>query len=210
MLFNRLFRGKQSFDLKSIYEGHLKVTYRGISAVRCPFDYVLYQMIICDIIPDLVIEIGTNMGGGALYIADLMNIIGHGELHTIDINPIQNKIILDHPRVSFFDGGYDNYDISMCLKYKKIIVIEDASHTYEDSLKALFKFAPIVTIGSYYIVEDGIVENLGIEKKYNGGPQKAINEFLATNHNFIVDRHWCDFFGKNTTFNVNGYLKKIS
>ncbi|MCR4306656.1 MAG: hypothetical protein NUV42_01675, partial [Candidatus Yonathbacteria bacterium] len=67
-----------SFDSKTISDGHFHVTYRGISAIRCPFDYVMYQMIISELKPDLVIEIGTNHGGGALYIADLMDKIGEG------------------------------------------------------------------------------------------------------------------------------------
>ena len=42
-------------------------------------------MIICEVKPDLVIEIGTNIGGGALYIADLLDSLGKGIVHTIDI-----------------------------------------------------------------------------------------------------------------------------
>ena len=60
-----------------------------------------------------------------------------------------------------------------------------------------------------FIVEDGIINELGLKKQYGGGPLKAINEFLENNTNFEVDRHWCDLFGKNATFNVKGYLKKL-
>jgi hypothetical protein len=31
---------------------------------------------------------------------------------------------------------------------------------------------------------------------------------LPLHPEFFVDRKWCDMFGKNATFNVNGYLKK--
>jgi len=47
-------------------------------------------------------------------------------------------------------------------------------------------------------------------KEYNGGPLAAIKTFLKDNNEFIIDRKWCDFYGVNTTFNVNGYLKKVS
>ena len=90
-----------------------------------------------------------------------------------------------------------------------ILVIEDGSHLYEDTLAALQKFSSFVSKGSYFIVEDGIVTELGMKKKFNGGPQKATREFLKANNNFIIDRKWCDFFGPNATFNVNGYLKRI-
>jgi cephalosporin hydroxylase len=49
---------------------------------------------------------------------------------------------------------------------------------------------------------------LGLEKEYEGGPLKAIREFTSVNKNFEIDRKWCDLFGVNATFNVNGYLKK--
>jgi len=201
---------KVSITVNSIYNGHHKVTYRGIKAIRCPFDYVIYQMIIFDLKPDLVIEIGTNIGGGALYIADLMESIAHGIIHSIDIEPQAAQLVKDHPRIKLFTEGWENYDLNEAKGYEKILVIEDASHIYKDTLDTLNKFAPLVSIGSYLIVEDGIINELGLEKEYRGGPLKAIREFTMAHKNFEVDRKWCDMFGTNATFNVNGYLKKIS
>lgn len=198
------------FDVNTICEGHHKIHYRGVKAIRCPFDYVIYQMIITELKPDLVIEIGTNIGGGALYIADLMNNIGHGIVHTIDVKKQSDSIIGEHSRIRLFTDGWEQYDINEAKAYKSILVIEDASHKYEDTLGALIKFAPLVTKNSYLIVEDGIVNELGIEDEYNGGPLRAIRQFLQKNPNFLVDRYWCDLFGKNATFNVNGYLKRVS
>ena len=168
-------------------------------------------MIITELKPDLVIEIGTNKGGSALYLADLLELNGHGELHTLDLPDNKEDATLHfHPRVKFYKEGYTGYNTSNLINYKKILVIEDGSHLYEDVLASLEKFSPFVTPGSYFIVEDGIVTELGLEKHYNGGPQKAIREFLGKNSNFKIDRKWCDFFGPNATFNINGYLKKLS
>lgn len=194
---------------KSVYEGHHKITYRGVKAIKCPFDYVIYQMILFDLKPDLIIEIGGNKGGGALYLADLMNIIGCGEIHTIDIVDNFDELVINHPRIKTFTGGYEEYDIELVKAFQKILVIEDASHTYQDSINCLNKFSEIVSIGSYYIVEDGIIDKLGMVKAYKGGPKKAIKEFLANNEKFIIDKKWCNMFGKNATFNINGYLRRI-
>lgn len=197
------------FDSKTISDGHFHVTYRGISAIRCPFDYVMYQMIISAIQPDLVIEIGTKYGGGALYLADLMNVIGHGTIHTVDIVKKTEDVVAKHPRIKLFTDGWANYDLEETKGFSKILVIEDASHIYGDTLAALRKFAPIVSVGSYLIVEDGIINELGQEKEFHGGPLRAIREFLAEHKDFKVDRTYCDMFGKNATFNVNGYLKRL-
>lgn len=199
-----------SFHLEDINKGHHNVTYRGISAIKCPFDYVIYQMIIFEIKPDLIIEIGTNAGGSALYLADMLNINGKGMVHTIDLPENQEeKIVRQHPRIKIFKEGFLKYNTKDLSSYDTILVIEDGSHLYEDSLAALQKFSPYVTKNSYYIVEDGIISELGLEKKYKGGPQKAIREFLSCNKEFVIDNKWCDFFGKNATFNQNGYLKKV-
>lgn len=198
-----------NYNYKTIDLGHHKVYYRGILAQRSPFDYVIYQMIINEIKPDLIIEIGTNFGGGALYMADLLSIIGNGEIHSIDITDNCSDIVKKHPKIKLFHEGYENYNFDLAKGFDKILVIEDASHIYEPTLDAMEKFAGLVSVGSYLIVEDGVVDKLGASKVFNGGPCKAIREFLPLHSEFVVERKWCDFFGKNATNNVNGYLKKI-
>jgi cephalosporin hydroxylase len=197
------------FDLGTVYAGHYQVTYRGVKAVRCPFDYVLYQMVINEVKPDLIIEIGTHMGGGSLYLADLLATFGNGVVHTIDIlELVESPLVLDHPRIRRFTGGWEGYDLELAKPYSRVLVIEDGAHTYEHSLGAIRKFHPLVSAGSYLIVEDGIVDDLGMKEQFHGGPVRAIEEFLDTNQDFLVDRKWCDFFGRNATFNVDGYLKR--
>lgn len=198
-------------NTKTIYDGHFNVTYRGISAIRCPFDYVIYQIILSDLKPDLVIEIGTHVGGTALYLADLMNSIGTGTIHSIDIENHSDPKVSAHPRIKLFFEGWAGYDLENTKGFGRILVIDDASHIYEDTLGALKKFSPLVSVGSYYIVEDGIVSELERDGGVlNGGPLRAIREFLPAHRSFTVDRKYCDMFGKNATSNVNGYLKRIS
>lgn len=200
---------KVDFSVQSIYKGHHHATYKDIKAIKCPFDYIIYQMIINEVKPDLVIEVGTNIGGGALYIADLLDSIGKGILHTIDIIDQSAPKVKEHKRIKFFTDGWENYDIVQTKGYEKVLIIEDASHIYKDTLGVLNKFHSVVSKDSYFIIEDGIINELGLEKEYKGGPLKAIREFLPNHPEYVVDRKWCDMFGKNATFNVNGYLKKI-
>jgi cephalosporin hydroxylase len=201
------------FNLNSIYDGTFKVTYRGVPAYRCPFDYLIYQMLIFEVKPDLVIEIGTNFGGSTLYLSDLLKLGNHyGVVHSIDITSKKtsafSSLFLDTGNVYLFADGWQNYDIDLTKQYKKILVIDDGSHHYQDILGAWQKFSPLVLVGSYYIIEDGVIEDLGMSLKYNGGPLKAIREILPLD-GWIVDRRFCDLFGKNATFNVDGYLKRV-
>jgi cephalosporin hydroxylase len=207
---NKILKHKMgSYPVWNVYEGHFKTTYRSIPMLKCPFDYVMYQMIVSRIQPDLIIEIGTNVGGTTLYLADILNTLGKGEIHTIDIDDRVNPLARSHPRIKCFNGGWKNYDLSNTKKFSKILVIDDASHQFKDTLEAMEKFSNVVSIDSYLIIEDGIVTQLKRDKQLDGGPLRAIEKFLETNNNFLVDDSYCDMFGKNATFNTKGYLKRV-
>jgi cephalosporin hydroxylase len=106
-------------------------------------------MIINEVKPDLIVEIGTYIGGNALYLADLMEINNKGEIHTIDIeNLVDSKLIDNHPRIKRFLGGYENYDINMIKEFETILVIDDGSHQYYDVKMAFEKFKDIVSLNS--------------------------------------------------------------
>lgn len=169
-------------------------------------------MLIMSIKPDLIIEIGTYRGGGALYYADLLYLLGgNRKVHTINIeNQVESDYVRNHSMIEFFYEGFDNYDLSLTEPYNTILVIDDGSHSYQDVKRALEKFKSVVSKDSYFIVEDGIVTQLGISNAFEGGPSRAIEEFIQENPNYIIDRSFCDFFGTNATFNPNGYLKRIS
>jgi cephalosporin hydroxylase len=210
-MFKKLLKNNKliDFNLQTIYKGHYNVLYRGIEMLHNPFDYLLYQMLINEVKPDLIIEIGTNKGASALYFSDLLDILGKGEIHTIDIEDKVDTLTKTKSNIKFFFSGFENYDLSFTKGFNKIMVIDDGSHLFDDIKSSLQKFSSIITVGSYFIIEDGIITALNIEKNFNGGPLRAIKEFIIENKNFIIDTKYCDFFGKNATFNVNGYLKRI-
>jgi cephalosporin hydroxylase len=197
------------FSIIDIYNGHFSVTYRGIPTLKCPFDYVLYQMILTEVRPDLLLEIGTSSGGTALYLADLMDIIGHGVVHTIDNDSRASLLVSSHPRIKLFKHGWEGYHLDNAKGFQNILVIDDASHMREDVIKTMKKFSPLVSLGSYFIIEDGIVSRIERDVTLDGGPLQAIHEFLKTNRDFQIDKTYCNFFGANATFNPDGYLKRI-
>jgi len=202
---------KPIFNVDAVYgdsstrSGHFGVTYRGVNYVRCPFDYVIYQMLIDVVRPDLIIEIGTFNGGGALYLADLLEKTGKGMVHTIDLEEREyDEKVMTHPLIKCYFGGYELYDLGMTKEYDKILVIDDGSHKYEDVKRAFEKFSRLVPEGSYYIIEDGIASG---DPALDGGPSRFIREMQ--DDRFVIDRGCCDFFGKNATFNPDGYLRAV-
>jgi cephalosporin hydroxylase len=215
-----MFVNEVNFNIGTIVNGHHGTLYRKVRATKIPFDFILYQMLINEIKPDLIIEIGTAYGGSALYMADLLNLLGKGMIHTIDLvdfiaTPKPDEpsyLVYSHPRIKRFLSGWQGYSLDNAKGFEKILVIEDGSHQYDACLGVMNKFSPLICKDSYLIIEDGLINFIspGAEKEYNGGPLRAISEFLEKNTNFVIDRQYCDFFGVNTTGNVNGYLKRVN
>ena len=213
-----------NLKLRDLHDGIFRTSYRGFPIQKIPSDYLIYQMIVHEVQPDLIIEIGTMRAGSALYFADLMdamNIEG-GEVHTIDIVDFESRdykvkvdpeVIHSNERIKTFTDGFKNYDLDNCKKFNKVLVIDDGSHIYEEVLEALEKFKDVVTLGSYFIVEDGNALEIELSPErldsLNGGPLRAISEFLSRPNGFTVELKWCDMFGINSTFNTYGYLKKV-
>ncbi len=205
------FNPEVKFNVASIDKGHHKMFYHGVPMIKSPFDYTIYQMLIWELKPDLIIEIGTNLGGSALYFANILDALYNGVVHSIDIiDLVEDEKVKNHPRIKRFFGGYQSYDLSNAYHYKNILIIDDGSHMYQDVKDALIKFNHLVSMNSYFIVEDGIIDELGLGKVYDGGPNRAIRDFLADNPSFEIDLKWTNFFGVNATFNTNGFLKKIN
>src|SRR5665213_1310284 len=94
-----------------------------------------------------------------------------------------------------------------------ILVCLDSNHTHEHVLAELNFYAPFVTIGSYIVVFDTIVEDLPERYLPNrfwsvgNNPKTAVHEFLKQNNNFEIDNS----IDNKLLISVNpdGYLKRI-
>ena len=202
---------RQSLAFSTLLKNCHEVTYRGVVCRKFPTDYVALQMLLWEVKPDLVIEIGTNHGGSALLISDTLRSIGSNyKIHTIDIeNFVTSNVILEDQNIIRFLGGFENYDLKSAEGYERVLVIDDGSHLFEDTLSSLLKFSSIVTKNSLFVVEDGGVNYVGWKKQYRGGPLRAISEFLEQNKDFEIDRKFENLFGQRTSNNPNGYLRRV-
>lgn len=198
--------------LPKIQKELFKSTYFGIPCIKSPMDFWVYREIIYEIKPDIIIEIGNFRGGHTLALAHFLDNIGHGRVIGLDLDHEGvPQAVKDHPRIQFMTGdACALFPQVKCLVKKgdKVLIIEDSSHTYENTLNVLRAYHSLVSEGSYFIVEDSIV-NHGLDmpgELKKGGPYEAIEAFVKENNHFIIDRLKERFV---ITWNPKGYLKKI-
>jgi len=184
----------------------------GYKVLKCPPDLWIYQEIIFQNKPDIIIETGTGNGGGTLFLASICDFIDHGKIVSVDIENTNHDADLPrHKRIAYITGSSTSEDIitqikSLINENDKIMVILDSDHHKNHVLDELNIYSKLVTKNSYLIVED---TNLSGHPNYTDfeGPMEAIEEFLNTNQNFIIDESKHKFY---LSFNINGYLKKIN
>ncbi len=81
------------------------------------------------------------------------------------------------------------------------MVILDSGHSKSHVLKELQIYQSFVTKGNYLIVEDTNINGHPVLPQFGEGPMEAIEEFLASNEEFIIDNSKEKFF---LTFNPQG------
>lgn len=187
----------------------LNTNWFGVSALKCPLDLWIYQEILFETKPDLIIETGTANGGSAFYLASLMDLLGNGEIVSVDIDAA--KPLPEHKRITYIEGSSTAPEIvdkvkSMTEGKNKILIILDSDHSKRHVLDELKIYNKFVTKGSYLIVEDSNVNGHPTYPQFGPGPWEAIEDFLKENSEFEIDKSREKFY---MTLNPNGYLKKI-
>lgn len=180
----------------------------GCKILKCPMDVWVYQEILHETRPDLVIETGTYNGGSAYYMACIMDILGQGSIATVDVAEHAGRP--QHPRIRYFKGFSTQPDIVEEMKRlaagKRVMVILDSDHSRDNVYRELELYSPLVSQGNYLIVEDSNVNGHPTGLDHGPGPMEAINDFLVGNPKFQLDPKREKFF---MTFNPRGYWRRV-
>ncbi len=75
----------------------------GTRVLKCPLDLWVYQELIADIRPELIVETGTAAGGSALFLASMCDLVRRGEVVSIDIRDEPARPA--HPRITYLIGS---------------------------------------------------------------------------------------------------------
>ena len=216
--------GKNFMNQSIRSEYSYNFSWMGRPIIQYPQDMIAMQEILWEVKPDLIIETGIAHGGSLIYYASILELIGKGEVLGIDIDIRKHnrEEIEKHPmfkRIKMLQGSSVSQDIIEQVKQhaagkKTILVCLDSNHTHEHVLQELQLYAPFVSLNSYLVVFDTIVEylpeNYFSQKRPWGisdNPKTAVSEFLKTNYNFEIDNN----IDNKLLISVapEGYLKRV-
>ena len=204
-------------DNKLSYE----IDWLGVPVIQTPEDLVLMQELIFKIQPDVIVELGIAHGGGMIYEASLMELLGKGKVIGVDVEIRKHNrdVIEAHPlakRIEMIEGS--SIDESIVQEVKKkipkeaaVLVFLDSNHTKPHVLSELEIYQDFVGVGSYMVVFDTISSRLakqGVAKNIyvDNGPLEAVMEFLKTNDKFQIDKHFNKLYASHSQ---DGYLKRV-
>jgi cephalosporin hydroxylase len=202
-------------DFHRLYYRSAKRTYEntfwlGAQTAKCPLDMWIYQEILFERQPGLIVETGTFFGGSAYFFACMCDMIGNGRVITIDVQPRQPRRRPQHPRLEYRTGSSTSPEIVAGVRDavegdERVMVVLDSDHRKEHVLEELAAYSPLVTPGDYLVVEDTNVNGNPVRPHHGPGPAEAIQEFIASNDDFYVDDTREKYF---MTFNPGGWLRR--
>jgi cephalosporin hydroxylase len=188
----------------------------GIPTTQNPNDVWIIQEIISEIRPDFVVETGTAYGGSAtIWAMVLRQVNPAGRVITIDIEDMKKDVHIPKSVMEMTDFVIGNSVDPAIVEVvrektegKKVVVVLDSDHHKAHVLKELRSYAEMVSVGSYVIVQDTDINGHPVfVANYPGeGPMEAVNEFLASNAPFQIDKTREKLL---FTMHPNGYLKRI-
>lgn len=165
-------------------------TYRGVTMQKNPIDLAIYSMLIWDMRPKTIIEIGSKDGGSAMWFADQLELFfGGGRVVSIDKQPPT----LTYPDVYFM--GADAKKIREIKIDYPCLVVEDSAHDYETTTAVLEFFDVRLRPGDYMVVEDLHVAAV----------KRAVNDWLIRRRRYMTDKRYQDFYG----FSDHAYMKVV-
>ena len=200
-------------------------TWLGIPIIQTPSDMVIMQELLFRLRPKTLIETGVAHGGSLIFYSSILCLI-HGNDYSvigidIDFRPHNRRILEKHPlykNVHVVEGSSTSTTTIQKVKDLQpdlsgsVIVVLDSYHGKDHVAKELELYSEFVTVGSYIVVCDTVIDILDSAEltdktvsKYNS-PKYAIDEFLEKDPRFVIDESCNKLYISHAH---NGFLKKI-
>jgi len=211
----------------------------GRPIIQYPQDICALQELVWRLRPDVIVETGIAHGGSLILSASLLALLDLCEATEagtvldparpkrrvvgvdIDIRPHNRAAIEAHPmakRIEMIQGSSIDPAVVAQVRAavgdaKSVLVCLDSNHTHDHVLAELQAYAPMVSVGSYCVVFDTVIENLpgGLytDRPWDVGDNAmtAMRAWLAGDPGFEIDTA----MDAKLQISVapNGYLRRV-
>jgi cephalosporin hydroxylase len=177
------------------------IHWKGVLHMKDPFSLACYPLVIQEVRPRTIIEIGSYHGGSALWLADILGIFGLEDTHVHSFDVNLGRIAVEDPRITFHRADsthVEDYAAELLLSLPHPwLLIEDAHvNVYE----VLTYFDRFLQSEDFIIIEDTLWPEFYPDLK---------RFLLDHNGQYLVDTTHTDLFGYNVTWHLNGYIRKM-
>lgn len=186
-----------------------ETTWLGRSLAKPPTDLFAYQEILARLMPEWIIEIGTGTGGRAFFLATICQLLGNGTVVSVDAKHPEE--LPRHDRITYVTG--DSLHDATFERVLALIGERNSGFVILGSLanrqrldQEFERYAPLVPVGSYVVIEDTIVNGHPVWPTYGAGPAEAVKTVINTRNDFAPDPE-LERYG--LTFNPRGFLRRI-
>ena len=211
----------------------------GRPIIQYPQDICAMQELVWRVRPDVIVETGIAHGGSLVLSASLLAMLDLCDATEagvaldparpqrrvvgvdVDIRPHNSTAIEAHPmakRITMVQGSSIDPGVVAQVQAavgaaKTVLVCLDSNHTHEHVLAELEAYGPMVSVGSYCVVFDTVIENLPhatyADRPWGVGdnPMTALRAYLDSDPGFVIDR---DMDARlQISVASNGYLRRV-
>ena len=188
---------RSGWDTKYVYA----FSWLGRPVIQLPEDLIRLQEVIYELRPDLIIETGVAHGGSLVFSASICHALGSGRVLGVDIEiRAHNRAAIEaHPLsslITLIEGNSIDPTVVQSVRSQvrpgdRVLVLLDSNHARDHVAAELEAYGPLVSVGSYAIVMDGIMEKLVGAPRSQGdwswnNPRQAVLDFVARHPEFAL------------------------
>jgi cephalosporin hydroxylase/GT2 family glycosyltransferase len=185
-------------------------TWLGRPVNRYPADLHVYQELLVNVRPSLLVLVGDDdgLGGRALFVASVCDQLGHGRVVAVGRGEASERPT--HPRVTHVAGAPESMAVAqevagLAPEPPDALVIVGLG-AMGRVVAAFEHYAPLVPVGGYVVVENTVVNGRPAGAGFGPGPYEAVEAILGRTGEFVPDPAGERYM---LTFNRSGYLKRV-
>jgi cephalosporin hydroxylase len=187
-----------------------EATWLGHPVNRYPADLHVYQELIAQVRPSLVVLAGDDdgLGGRALFVASVCDQLGHGHVAAVGRGDSPRRP--GHPRITYLEGAPESpavaEEVATLAPGPPDALVIIGLGAMGRVASAFRRYAHLVPVGGYVVVENTVVNGRPAAPGFGPGPYEAVEAILASGSEFVPDSGAERYM---LTFNRTGYLKRV-